>query len=75
MAAAIGIRASRTVRADGDSDFRGTRGVDRTVSVGLSDIRLSFELESDGSENELATLLRLTEWYRVVFETPATSPT
>ena len=75
VATAMGIVATGFVRAEGDLDFRGTLGVDKTAPVGFSDIRLSFELQSDASEEELATLLRLTERYCVVFQTLATSPT
>jgi uncharacterized OsmC-like protein len=74
VATAIGINASGVVRAEGDLDFRGTLGVDKAAPVGFSDIRLSFELQSDASEEELATLLRLTERYCVVLQTLANSP-
>jgi uncharacterized OsmC-like protein len=66
--------ASGTVRADGDLDFRGTLGVDRDAPVGFSAIRLAFELETDADEEQLATLLRLTERYCVVFQTLAGAP-
>src|SRR5664279_2085211 len=74
VATAIGINASGVVRAEGDLDFRGTLGVDKGAPVGFSDIRLSFELQSDASEEQLATLLRLTERYCVVLQTLANSP-
>jgi len=74
VATAIGIKASGVVRAEGDLDFRGTLGVDKAAPVGFSDIRLSFELQSDASEEQLATLLRLTERYCVVLQTLANSP-
>src|SRR3954447_3540247 len=50
-----------TVRAEGDLDFRGTLAVAKEVPVGLTAIRLSFTLDTDASEKELATLIRLTE--------------
>jgi uncharacterized OsmC-like protein len=74
VATALGINAAGTVKAEGDLDFRGTLGVDKSAQVGFSDIRLSFELESDASEEQLATLLRLTERYCVVLQTLANSP-
>jgi uncharacterized OsmC-like protein len=74
VATAIGVSASGVVRAEGDLDFRGTLGVDKEAPVGFSNIRLSFELESDASEDQLATLLRLTERYCVVLQTLANSP-
>jgi uncharacterized OsmC-like protein len=55
-------------------DFRGTLGVDKAAPVGFSEIRLTFELQSDASKEELATLLRLTERYCVVLQTLANSP-
>jgi uncharacterized OsmC-like protein len=66
--------SSGRVRAEGDLDFRGTLGVDREAPVGFSAIRLSFELETDAGEEQLATLQRLTERYCVVFQTLAAGP-
>jgi uncharacterized OsmC-like protein len=65
---------SGTVQAEGDLDFRGTLAVDRDAPVGFSAIRLSFELDTEASEEELATLLKLTERYCVVLQTLASSP-
>jgi uncharacterized OsmC-like protein len=62
------------VHAEGDLDFRGTMAVDREAPVGFRDIRLRFELETDADENQLATLLKLTERYCVVFQTLAQPP-
>lgn len=62
------------VRAEGDLDFRGTLGVSREVPVGFQEIRLSFEVEGDLSEEQRATLLRLTERYCVVQQTLLKSP-
>jgi uncharacterized OsmC-like protein len=63
-----------TVRAEGDLDFRGTLAVDRGAPVGFTDIRLAFELDTDATEEELDTLLKLTERYCVVFQTLAKTP-
>ena len=60
-----------TVHAEGDLDFRGTLAVDREAPVGFTSIRLSFELNSEASEEQIATLLRLTERYCVVYQTLA----
>ena len=62
------------VLAEGDLDFRGTLGVDRDAPVGFSAIRLSFELETDADEEQLATLKKLTERYCVVYQTLAGGP-
>jgi uncharacterized OsmC-like protein len=58
-----------TVRAEGDLDFRGTLGVSKEAAVGFQRIRLHFDLDTDASEEQLATLLRLTERYCVVYQT------
>lgn len=63
-----------SVYAEGDLDFRGTLGVDRDVPVGFRSIRLRFELETDADDDQLSTLLRLTERYCVVYQTIASSP-
>ena len=60
-----------TVRAERDLDFRGTLGVAKDAPVGFSAIRLAFELDTEASEEQLATLLRLTERYCVVYQTLA----
>ena len=64
-----------TVRAEGDIDFRGTLAVSKEVPVGFQNIRLRFDLETDATEEQIATLLRLTERYCVVYQTLAHSPT
>src|SRR6266446_8661004 len=60
-----------TIRAEGDLDFRGTLGVSKDVPVGFKQIRLNFDLDTDASEEQLATLVRLTERYCVVYQTLA----
>lgn len=69
----ISIRGG-TVRAEGELDFRGTLGVSREAPVGFKDIRLSFELDTDADEEQLATLLKLSERYCVVYQTLRQSP-
>jgi len=63
-----------TVEAEGDLDFRGTLGVAKDAPVGFQRIRLDFDLDTDASEEQLATLIRLTERYCVVFQTLRQSP-
>jgi uncharacterized OsmC-like protein len=75
VATSLGIAVeSGTVSAEGEVDFRGTLAVDREAPVGFREIRLEFELDAEASEEELATLLKLTERYCVVFQTLAKSP-
>ena len=72
VATSLGIPINGgNVHAEGELDFRGTLAVDRKAPVGFTSIRLSFELDSEASEEQLATLLRLTERYCVVFQTLA----
>ena len=58
-----------TIRAEGDLDFRGTLGVAKDAPVGFKEIRLNFGLATDASEDQIATLIRLTERYCVVYQT------
>jgi uncharacterized OsmC-like protein len=74
VATSIGVNVDGTVHAEGDLDWRGTLAVDKEAPVGFTEIRLRFELESDASDEELATLERLTERYCVVYQTLAASP-
>jgi uncharacterized OsmC-like protein len=60
--------AGGTVRAEGDLDFRGTLGVSKDAPVGFTAIRLGFELDTTASDEQLGTLLRLTERYCVVLQ-------
>lgn len=70
VATALGIQLrDATIRAEGDLDFRGTLGVSKDVAVGFQQIRLHFHLDTNASEEQLATLLRLTERYCVVYQT------
>jgi uncharacterized OsmC-like protein len=70
VATALGILLrDATVRAEGDLDFRGTLGVSKDVPVGFGQIRLQFDLDTDAGEEQIATLLRLTERYCVVYQT------
>jgi uncharacterized OsmC-like protein len=57
------------IRAEGDLDFRGTLGVSKDVPVGFKQIRLHVDLDTDATEEQVATLLRLTERYCVVYQT------
>jgi len=72
VATAIGLEIkSGTVKAEGDLDFRGTLGVSKEASVGFKQIRLSFDLQSDATDEQLASLAKLTERYCVVYQTIA----
>jgi uncharacterized OsmC-like protein len=76
VATALGIQLrDALLEAEGDLDFRGTLGVSKDVPVGLQNIRLKFTLDTDASDEQLATLLRLTERYCVVYQTLVRPPT
>jgi uncharacterized OsmC-like protein len=75
VSTALGIALkSGVVIAEGDLDFRGTLGVAKDAPVGFREIRLRFELDTDATEDQLATLLKLTERYCVVLQTLRSSP-
>jgi uncharacterized OsmC-like protein len=63
-----------TVQVEGDLDFRGTLGVSKETAVGFQAIRVRFDLDTEASEEQLATLLKLTERYCVVLQTLRSSP-
>ena len=70
VATALGVELrDAVVRAEGDLDFRGTLGVVKGTPVGFQRIRLAFDLDTDASADQLATLIRLTERYCVVLQT------
>jgi uncharacterized OsmC-like protein len=74
VATALGVPVAGTVTAEGDLDFRGTLGVDKAAPVGFRTIRLRFDLDTDADQEQLDTLLRLTERYCVVLQTLAGTP-
>jgi uncharacterized OsmC-like protein len=70
VATAIGVEIKNgTVKAEGDLDFKGTLGVSREVPVGFVAIRLKFDLETNATADQMASLAKLTERYCVVYQT------
>jgi len=63
-----------TVHIEGDLDFRGTLGVTKEVPVGFQAIRLRLDLETSATQEQLDTLLKLTERYCVVLQTLRSPP-
>ena len=63
-----------TVHAEGDLDFRGTLGVSKEAPVGFRSIRMRFDLDTDATPEQIATLLKLTERYCVIYQTLRTPP-
>jgi len=75
VATAMGVelRGGRVV-AEGHWDARGTLGVDREVPVGLSDISLSFELDTDADAATVQRLVEMSERYCVIYQTLRAPP-
>ena len=70
VATALGVEVRNgTVSVEGDLDFRGTLGVAKDAPVGFRAIRLDFALDTDANDEQLASLLKLTERYCVVLQT------
>jgi uncharacterized OsmC-like protein len=69
-----GIDLKGTLHAEGELDFRGTLGVDQSIAVGFTAIRLYFDLESSASDDDVDELIATTLKYCVVFQTLAKSP-
>jgi uncharacterized OsmC-like protein len=70
VSTAIGVEIrSGTVKAEGDLDFKGTLGVSKEASVGFKTIRLEFDLHTDATDEQMASIKKLTERYCVVYQT------
>lgn len=70
VATAIGVDIrDGMIKAEGDLDFKGTLGVSKEVPVGFQNIRLTFELDSNATSEQMASLKKLTERYCVVYQT------
>jgi len=72
-AMSIPYRTAKVI-VEGEGDFRGTLGVAKDVLVGITDIRVRFEIDSPASDEQLATLLKQTERYCVIFQTLRNPP-
>jgi len=72
-ALAIPLKAG-VVRAEGDLDFRGTLGVAKDAPVGFREIRLTFDLDTEATQEQIDSLIKLTERYCVIFQTLARPP-
>lgn len=62
------------IRAEGDLDFRGTLGVDKTVPVGFRTIRLDIKVDGTLNEDQLSSLINLTKRYCVIYQTLKSGP-
>ncbi len=62
------------VSATGTMDFRGTLGVDRSAPVGLTHLKLEFEIQSSETPESIEKLIQLTERYCVIHQTLNSPP-
>jgi len=70
VATSIGVNLDEgIVIAEGDIDFSGTLGVSKEVPVGFQKIRLKFDLRTNASNEQIESLIKLTERYCVVLQT------
>jgi len=75
VATAIGVDLrDASISAEGDLDFRGTLGVSKEAAVGFREIRLHFSLDTDADQDQLDSLIKLTERYCVVYQTISVKP-
>jgi uncharacterized OsmC-like protein len=75
VATAMGVTIrSGKVIAEGSWDARGTLGIDRNVPVGLTDINLRFEIDSDIEPAKLERMIQTTERYCVILQTLRNPP-
>src|SRR6516162_2307842 len=72
-ASGVTIRGGRVI-AEGTWDARGTLGIDRSVPVGLTDISLRFEIDSDADPAKLERMIQTTERYCVILQTLRNPP-
>ena len=70
VATAIGIDINEgNISVEGDLDFRGTLGVSKEAPVGFKAIRLYFQLATNATDEQMGSLMKLTERYCVVYQT------
>ena len=70
VATAMGIPFSDVkITVDGESDIRGALGINKEIPVGVTHIRLHFEVDSPATDEQLALLIKQTERYCMVYQT------
>ena len=72
-AMSVPIRGGRIV-AEGAWDARGTLGIDKAAPVGLTEIGLRFEIDTDADPAVLDRMVQTTERYCVILQTLRTPP-
>jgi uncharacterized OsmC-like protein len=75
VATAMGVTIrSAKVRADGVWDARGTLAIDRNAPVGLTEVKLTFDVDCDADAAKLERMVQTTERYCVILQTLKTPP-
>jgi uncharacterized OsmC-like protein len=69
----IPLKHARVI-ANGTWDARGTLAVDRDAPVGLTGVKLKFEIDSTAERKKLEKMIELTERYCVIYQTLAKPP-
>jgi uncharacterized OsmC-like protein len=69
----VKLRGGRVI-AEGHWDARGTLGVDREAPVGLTDVALTFELDTDADAATVQRLAEMSERFCVIYQTLRTPP-
>ena len=70
----IPLKHARVI-ANGTWDARGTLAVDRDAPIGLTEVKLNFEIDSTAERKKLEKMIELTERYCVIYQTLAKPPT
>jgi len=73
IAMGVKLRGGRVI-AEGHWDACGTLGVDREAPVGLTDIGLTFELDTDADAATVQRLVEMTERFCVIYQTLRAPP-
>jgi uncharacterized OsmC-like protein len=75
VATAMGVTIrSGKIFADGIWDARGTLAIDRAAPVGLTEVTLRFDIDSDADPAKLERMIQTTERYCVILQTLKNPP-
>jgi uncharacterized OsmC-like protein len=75
VATAMGVTIRKgKISADGIWDARGTLAIDRAAPVGLTEITLRFDIDSDADQTKLERMIQTTERYCVILQTLKNPP-
>jgi len=69
----LDIKSAKVI-AEGMWDARGTLAVDRDAPVGVTHVKLRFEIDSEEDPKKIERLIELTERYCVIYQTLVSPP-